>query len=90
MKNQITLQQYAEKIGATNAEKIEGPNGDFIQFLDAKGAKVNSIPCGKKSQGNALEEYKVLELEDGAFVATVNNYKVAGRMSFAPQKETVK
>lgn len=56
------------------AEKVVGPNGAFIVAKDKKGNQIISLPVGKKSQEGKLADYNVLETEDGAFIATVNNY----------------
>jgi hypothetical protein len=33
------------------------------------------LPCGKKSQGGKLAEYSVLTTDDGAVIATMNQYE---------------
>ena len=69
-----TLFDYLREQGCVTAALVNGPKGDFISATK-KDNSVITLPVGKKSQGQPLKDYNVLEVETGIFVATVNNYE---------------
>lgn len=73
-KTMPTLASYLKGEGAIKAEKVIGPNGAFISATKADGSKF-TLPVGKKSQDGSLKDYNVLITDEGAAIATVNQYE---------------
>lgn len=68
---------YLRKIHASKATIVAGPNGKFISVLYKEGATPGpkNFPIGKKSQNGELSQFNALCCEDGAVIATVNQYE---------------
>ena len=73
MKEIIKLKAHVKALGAVKLAKVNGPNGAFISFENAKGEKF-TMPVGKKSQEGKLADYNVLITPEGVAIATCNNY----------------
>ncbi len=70
----LTLVEHLKSIGAKSATKMVGPNGAFISYVN-KDDQRNTIPVGGNSQHGTLNEYKLIQAENGTLIATVNEYK---------------
>jgi len=68
-----TLLDYLKELGAVKASVVAGPNGKFISYVLANGAK-GTLPVGKRSYEGTLATFNVLITEEGQAIATVNSY----------------
>jgi hypothetical protein len=75
-----TLLEYLKELGAVKASVIAGPNGKFISYELASGAKA-TLPVGKRSYDGTLSTFNVLITEEGQAIATVNSYVEEETMS---------
>ena len=74
---------YLREAGAAKATVVAGPNGKFITVLYKEGySGKTTFPIGKNSQNGMLEEFNVLKTDDGAIIATINEYEDLEVMTF--------
>ena len=75
-----TLLNYAKSLGAVKLQKVVGPKGAFISLTNPDQTRF-TLPVGGKSQNGSLADYKILMLEGGQAMCTVNEYHVADEVT---------
>lgn len=85
IKKTMSITDYAKTVTAMSCNLItNGPNGNWLSFLNEENEQVSTLPIGGKSQDcKDIMKFNILCFEDGGFVATANSYVVANSVSFA-------
>ena len=71
--HELTLAEWLRTQGAVKATKVRGPNGPFVSYTLADGAR-KTLPIGSNSHDGSLGEFKLLITDDGQLICTVNSY----------------
>ncbi len=81
----ISISDYAKSVTAMHCNLItNGPNGNWLSFLNENEEQIATLPVGKGSQDcEDIMKFNILCFPDGGQVATANSYVVASSVSFA-------
>ena len=79
------MSEYAKNVTARRCNLItNGPNGNWLSFLNRENEQIATLPIGKGSQDcKDIMKFNILCFEDGFQVATANSYVVANSVDFA-------
>ena len=81
----ISISDYAQSVTASSCNLItNGPNGNWLSFLNRENEQIATLPIGKGSQDcKDIMKFNILCFADGGQVATANSYVVASSVNFA-------
>ena len=79
------MSEYAQSVTARRCNLItNGPNGNWLSFLNGENEQIATLPIGKGSQDcKDIMKFNILCFADGGRVATANSYVVANSVDFA-------
>jgi len=80
----ISMSEYATSVTARRCNLItNGPNGNWLSFLNGENEQIATLPIGKGSQDcKDIMKFNILCFKDGFQVATANNYVVSDTATF--------